>query len=482
MKLKNIVNFLILFLSIHLFMFTEWLHRYFGKVDFEQILIFLNFGTRGLLNTDEYVIEKYLQLCFYFPISVCILIFFSFYFLKKRNFNLVNNIIKKKYFILFPLFLISFAYFFQVLEIKRQFDNSKNSDFIKINYKKPDLKKIKKQEKKDLLLIYLESFNESFSINKKLSKSALDNLNFINFNSTKINNFYETPYNNYTIGAIVSSQCGLPQKPIGLLDARFDKRKGKHLVDIYGLKSFLPKALCLGDLLEYNNYKNIFINSINPSFQAMDIFFKDHGYQEIFGKKYFSKRGYTNFDSWGGGVNDRVIFEETIKIIDELKLKNQRFNITLLTTDTHYPGYHDKKCISKFSIKKPDLNSAVHCTSHYLYKMVAEIKQKYSESINIVIVGDHLFPNVDSTSFHIPDKKIYNRIVNSNLEIKRDEINHYDLFPSILDLLKYPFEEKIGLGYSVFREQSNLDYKNYKNELIENIERKSDFYYEFWEK
>ena len=481
MRLKSIINFLILFCSIHLFMFTEWLYRYFGKVNFEQILIFLNFGTKGLLNTDEYVIEKYIQLCFYFPISVCILTFFFLYYVKKKNFKLINKILKKEYFILFLLSLSSIIYFFQVLEIKRQFDNFKNSEFIKLNYKKPDLKKIKEQEKKDLLLIYLESFNESYSTNKKFSKSTLDNLNFLNLNSIKIENFYETTYNNYTIGGIVSSQCGLPQKPIGLLDARFDKRKGKHLVDIYGLKTFLPKALCLGDILKYNNYKNIFINSINPSFQAMDIFFKDHGYQEILGKKYFIDKGYVNFDSWGGGVNDRIIFEETLKKINQMKSKNQRFNITLLTTDTHHPGYHDKKCISRFNIKNPDLNSAIHCTSYYLYKMIFELKKKYSESIKIVIIGDHLYPKIDKTTFNFSDEKIYNRIINSNMKIKRNEINHYDLFPSILDLLKYPYKDKTGLGYSVFREHPDLNYENYKNELINNIEKKSNFYYEFWE-
>ena len=60
MNFKTILNYLILFISVHLFMFTEWLHRYFGKVDLEQILIFFNFGLNGLLNTEEYVIEKYI--------------------------------------------------------------------------------------------------------------------------------------------------------------------------------------------------------------------------------------------------------------------------------------------------------------------------------------------------------------------------------------------------------------------------------------
>ena len=68
MKLKQFFNYLILFFSFQIFMFVEWLNRYFGKVSFEQILVFFNFGTQGLLDTEDYVIEKFIQLCFYFPV------------------------------------------------------------------------------------------------------------------------------------------------------------------------------------------------------------------------------------------------------------------------------------------------------------------------------------------------------------------------------------------------------------------------------
>ena len=56
-------------------MFVEWLNRYFGKVSFEQILVFFNFGTQGLLDTEDYVIEKFIQLCFYFPVFLILIIF-----------------------------------------------------------------------------------------------------------------------------------------------------------------------------------------------------------------------------------------------------------------------------------------------------------------------------------------------------------------------------------------------------------------------
>ena len=59
-------------------------------------------------------------------------------------------------------------------------------------------------------------------------------------------------------------------------------------------------------------------------------------------------------------------------------------------------------------------------------------------------------------------------------------MNHYDLYSTILDLINYPYTNKVGLGYSVLREHPNLNYESYRELMIEEIEKKSNFYYEFW--
>ena len=78
-------------------------------------------------------------------------------------------------------------------------------------------------------------------------------------------------YTNWTIAGIVSSQCGLPLKPISILNTQ---KKGKHQKHIFGLKAFLPNAKCLGDILKENDYKSIFINAVSLDFVGMGLFFK----------------------------------------------------------------------------------------------------------------------------------------------------------------------------------------------------------------
>ena len=77
----------------------------------------------------------------------------------------------------------------------------------------------------------------------------------LNFPSQKVPFFLETKFNNFTIGSIVSTQCGIPQKPIGIFDTRliYKKDKLKHQRNVFGMKSFLPNATCLGDILKINN-------------------------------------------------------------------------------------------------------------------------------------------------------------------------------------------------------------------------------------
>ena len=124
-------------------------------------------------------------------------------------------------------------------------------------------------------------------------------------------NFHETKFNDYTIGAIVSSQCGIPQKPVGIFNTR---KTQDNLKEIFGVKKFLPNAICLGDILKHHQYKNIFLNSGDIKFQQMDKFFTEHGYDELLEKEFFSNKKFPK-NSWSGNVNDSILFDKAIDLL-----------------------------------------------------------------------------------------------------------------------------------------------------------------------
>jgi len=485
MKYNKLINLFILFLSVFLICLQVWLDRYFGEVDIEQFIIFISFGINGLLDTEDYIINKFIEICLYFPTAFILLyiVLFNLIFLfDKKHFKL--NLSKKinKYQILFSVLLFSFSIFnlSKNMSVKDFLSKDNDHDFIKENYTKPDLKNFQNvQTQQDLVLIYLESIENSFLNNNFISKSSIENFELKSFNAKGFPEFNQTKYNNWTIGSIISTQCGVPQKPIGIIDTR---RKGfQNFRNVFGLKNFLPNIHCLGDLLKLSNYHNVFINAVDLNFQAMGTFFGQHGYDELIGKKYFDNLyGPSKSLTWGGGVNDSKLFELAKKRIIKLKQEKKRFNVTLLTTDTHEPGYIDDNCNINFEEETIKLARAIDCTSYELNKFVKFIYDNYPNDTSIVIMGDHLHTHLELYTVVESKRFIYNKIISKNINLYRENINHFDFFPTILNILNFNSSDKLGLGYTAVK-KINLDFYNaYIKNLEKNIGNKSDYYNEFW--
>ena len=99
---KNLLVTILIFLSLFFFGFKIWLTRYFGKVDFDLLLININFGLNGLLDTDEILIQKFFLICVLIP----------FFLTTISYFLLIRNRKSKLITIISPLVLIlSIVYF-----------------------------------------------------------------------------------------------------------------------------------------------------------------------------------------------------------------------------------------------------------------------------------------------------------------------------------------------------------------------------------
>ena len=122
-----------------------------------------------------------------------------------------------------------------------------------------------------MVLIYIESFENIFSDKEIFGEDLIRDLDINKLNGKSFKKFKETAYTNWTIAGIVASQCGLPPKPITILNT---KNKGRHNKFGFGLKTFLPNAKCLGDILKENDYKNIFINAVSLDFVGTGLFLK----------------------------------------------------------------------------------------------------------------------------------------------------------------------------------------------------------------
>lgn len=442
-KKKIIIFYWFIFFIIF---FGIWLNITFGNPSFINLLYHLQFNFYGLFEADVNFLFSFIYNCLVntFFLSIFVTLIYS----KLRlTFNL--------YFHLLVLFLSFITLFFNLNAYSFILNNFSKSSYITENYISP-IKFDAPTNKKNLILIYLESIENSYSDTKIFEKDLLKPLNIESKTSFSFKNYTQTYGSEWTIGSFVSTQCGIPLKPI-----IFDHN---HIGQ--NINSYLPGVTCLGDILKLHGYKNIYMGGASSSFAGKGKFLSQHGYEEIYGKNEWINLGYPekNFSNWG--LYDDLLFEEAKKKILQLEKKNTLYNLTLLTLDTHHPkGFVSNFC---YNMKVKNLEDIINCNS-YLVRNFLDFfyENELHKNTNLVILGDHL-----SAANEISNKlkKINNRFIfnifysNDNFQKNREKMYSYSMFPTILNFLNFEFKDnKLGLGTSGINFRTN-------NAIIEDLD------------
>ncbi len=300
-----------------------------------------------------------------------------------------------------------------------------------ISDENPHQQPIPPKRRHNIILIYLESFQNSLT--KKggwKGKPILPVVDSLADKFSTFNNYYnsETP----TMNAIVSSQCGVDIQynadPI-----MHNKKWIKELLDnqssdaiAYNEKSLL----CLSDVLHEYGYAQVFMKGADINFSNTKSFFSDHGYDELLGRDELSKEKHQErLNLWG--LQDIDLFEEALVKLDELERK-QPFNLTLLTVNSHAPGYEDPRCPA-YKEGDEQLNG-FHCTDFALGKfMTALFDRKIIKNTYVVIAGDHTLTRAPSLIGAYKDKLKFSWYGNTYFAA----YSPYDDLPSDINTVGY---------------------------------------------
>ena len=72
-------------LGLFLIALTIYLNRYFGEVSLTQILFHLSFANNLIINSEEYIIKKFVQICLYLPLLFYLFLTLAFLVIKKKK-------------------------------------------------------------------------------------------------------------------------------------------------------------------------------------------------------------------------------------------------------------------------------------------------------------------------------------------------------------------------------------------------------------
>jgi phosphoglycerol transferase len=294
--------------------------------------------------------------------------------------------------------------------------------------------------RRNLVLVYAESLEETYGDARLFGRDLLAATRTLGGRSYAC--YRPMPGATWTMAAMVATQCGVPLKVYSEADVRHRP----------GHKSFLAGATCLGDLLQAQGWRNVFLGGAPLSFAGKGAFLRDHGYAEAWGRDEWERAGLRAEELNEWGLHDSALYERALARLAQLHAAGQPFNLTLLTMDTHNPhGFMSPACRRRGA---HDFTGIVRCAGEQLADFVREARRRgYLQDTVVVVIGDHLaMPNPawDQLQPAGSRRTMFNLFLGQGLPAANtDELLPFDLFPTLLELAGFDVRgDRLGLGYS----------------------------------
>lgn len=461
----------------------RWVDATFGAVSVDQVL--MNFAGAGEIGGGgEDLVKDGVISAILFPLLVVAILFILWLMVHRRR-----RIEGRASFRFIPAtatlvsvgLFVGGAHFFAEKVGLIRFVASATTDLDIGNYY-VDPEVIGEDQPLDLVLIYLESVEDLLADDTVFEKNMLEPIEVATEGWASVDEYRQYDAG-WTIGGIVSSQCGLPLRTAQGIASIGDTNLLEE-----DLGGYLPNAVCLGDVLKDHGYKNVFVRGASSEFASMGAFLLTHGYDKVIDFEELERLGETELrDDWG--YSDRVVLSHAKEQLAQLKESGERFNLSILTMDTHEPVRPFDYC---------DVDTETTMTSVYYCSMglVAEFLQfvedeGYMDDTLVVLIGDHLKFRAEGANYYdelgqAENRSIFNRMKSPRpIAFARQRIDQFSMYPTLLELTGFELENhQAGLGLSALtsRVPEGSTQTLGEDEFTELAEsRSSAFYKHLWD-
>ena len=483
-----ILMILISVLGFILYNLGNWVLDTWGLLSIDEIIFHLKVPLDG---TNSDVVLDGINACV--PLAVLVLFLSIFLIIGLRN---------KHGKCMIALFLVAViacgsagraAYeVYDELDVKEYLvSQKKESHFIEQNYVDPRTTKITfPEQKRNLIYIYLESMESTFASKgdgggldfnciPELTTLAEENTNFSN--SDKLGGGYPAYGGTWTMAGIFSQTSGIPIKNSEQTDD-----VNATLAEQY---SFSSQARNLEDILADEGYNQCFMIGSDATFGGRRAYFESHGkgQTEICDYNTAKENGQIPEDYYvWWGYEDQKLFANAQEKLTELSSKDEPFNFTMLTVDTHFEdGYVCEQCQNEFGDNQ--YANVMACSSRQVDAFVKWIQQQpFYENTTIVISGDHLTMDSDFCNDVSEDyeRSVYNVFINlpegldtSFEKTHSREFATLDMFPTTLAAMGVTIEgDRLALGVNLFSDEQTLTEQYGRKGLDKELMKKSKFY------
>ena len=307
--------------------------------------------------------------------------------------------------------------------------------------KLPDLSKLNKSDqKKNVVILYLESFNSNYT---KKGGSNFENLtpniDYLIKKSVLFSNYFNavTPTHN----SLYSSWCGIfPELHDNYVRENPDYTKG---------------LTCFSDILNNLGYSQYFYFGHGSWYGGITLFLKNHNYDKVTELSAI-EREYPEWEKvkhqWGIQDTDlsRYVNEQVKQLI-----KQQPFNMGIFYINTHPPYFTAPDC-PKYTLDNEHLQ-AIHCVDHAVGMVLRTLEKSglWGNTV-IVVVGDSPGHDYEKSRFFSYNKVLL-AISSPDLTPGINETFSYtpDLGPTMLEIMGIPVKQ-IHSGHSILSSRKNF--------------------------
>ena len=430
-----------------------WCLKIFTRLNMDELIYELSAPLKG---TGGDMMSRYIVGALVPTIVVSVFVILFSFIKKKKN--------------LFRIWIISSAAFsvislavlaFKLNAIEYFINSGKESSFIEDEYADPKEVKLTFPEKKrNLIYIYLESMEMTYSDTENgggFEYNMIPNLTELAKESEcfsgddKLNGAYSAVGSTWTMGAMFAQSSGLPLKTYVEGNAMSEQ------------KTFFPDITCIGDILAKEGYYQELLIGSDAVFGGRELFYTIHGNYEMHDYGYALENktipdGYMVY--WG--YEDTKLFDNAKKELLELSKKDEPFNLTMLTVDTHHPdGYVCNLCEDTFGDNQ--YANVIACSDKQVCEFIEWIKeQDFYTDTTVVVTGDHPTMNGEFCNGIDGDyvRRTYTAFINPAVDKKRKGSIQYstmDMFPTTLAAMGVKIKgDKLGLGTNLFSGEKTL--------------------------